>query len=65
MKHDNFPQGWDESQVKRAIVYYETQTEEEAVAEDEAGVAPSDTVMNVPRELVSKVRELIAKHHAE
>jgi hypothetical protein len=36
--------------------------EEEAVAEDEAAVTSSATVMNVPHELLSKVRELIAKH---
>ena len=29
--------------------------------EDEAGIERSDTVMNVPHNLVSKVRELIAK----
>jgi hypothetical protein len=31
------------------------------VLEDEAGVEPSETVMNVPRELVPEIRELIAK----
>lgn len=39
----------------------EHQTEDEALAEDEAAVQPSDTVMNVPCELVPKIRELIAK----
>ena len=33
------------------------------LAEDEVGIQPSETVMNVPHDLVSKVRELIAKQH--
>ena len=42
---------------------YETQTEEEAVAEDEAAYEDAaQTFMEVPKELVPKVRELIAKH---
>ena len=44
------------------LAYYEEQTEEEAVAEDEAAfVEPKETVMEVPKELVPTVRELIAK----
>ena len=39
------------------------QTEEEAVAEDEAAAEDANqTVMEIPRELVPAVRELIAKH---
>jgi hypothetical protein len=45
----------------RVLAHYEGQSEEDAVAEDEAGVRPSETVMNVPHELVAKVRELIGK----
>jgi hypothetical protein len=61
MKEPKFPLGWDEQRVRRVLEHYETQTDEEAVAEDEAGVSTS-TVMNVPEELVPTVRELIAKH---
>lgn len=61
MSKTGFPPGWDEQKVRRVLTHYERQTEEDAVAEDEAGVQPSDTVMNVPHELVPKVRELIAK----
>lgn len=46
------------------IAAYETQSEDEAIAEDEAGVAVSETVMNVPLELVPQVREIIAKRRA-
>ena len=36
MINSNFPKGWDEKRVKNLIALYENQTEEEAVAEDEA-----------------------------
>ena len=59
-----FPEGWDEERVWNVLAHYEQQTEEEAVAEDEAALADqNETVMVVPRHLVSAVRELIAKHH--
>jgi hypothetical protein len=43
--------------------HYEQQTEEAAVAEDEAAFEDStQAVMEVPRELVPTIRELIAKY---
>jgi len=63
MKQSRYPPGWDEKRVKAVLAHYESQTEEEAVAEDEATLEDvSQTVMEIPTELVSKVRELIAKH---
>ena len=65
MKQSKFPPGWDEKRVKEVLDHYESQSEEEAVAEDEAAFeAPDQTVMDVPTELVPAVRELIAKHNA-
>ena len=61
VKQSKFPDGWNEERVRRVLASYDGQTEDEAVAEDEAGVESSETVMNVPRELVPIVRELIAK----
>jgi hypothetical protein len=61
MTKTEFPANWDEQKVRRVLAHYKEQTEEDAVAEDEVGIQPSETVMNVPHELVSKVRELIAK----
>ena len=61
MNQTKFPPGWDEEKVRRVLAHYSEQTDEEALLEGEAGVEPSDTVMNVPHDLVSKVRELIAK----
>jgi hypothetical protein len=62
MSQNKFPEGWDENRVQRLLAHYGMQTEDEALAEDEAGIEPSETVMNVPRDLVPKVRELIAKY---
>ena len=57
------PKDWDEERVQRVLAHYETQTELEAVAEDEAAYeSPDEPLVSVPRELVSAVRELIAKH---
>lgn len=57
------PPGWDKSRVQRDLEHYESQSEEEAVAEDEAGFEhPSETVMEVPSDPVPKVRELIASY---
>jgi hypothetical protein len=33
---NRFPPGWDEERVQEVLEYYERQTDEEAVAEDEA-----------------------------
>jgi len=61
MSKNDLPSGWDEARVKRVLAHYEGQTDDDATNEDEEGIAPSETVMNVPRDLVPKVRELIAK----
>ena len=61
-KQSGYPKGWDENRVKRVLDYYENQTEDEAVAEDEAAWEDtSHTFIEVPNELVPAVRELIAK----
>ncbi len=66
MKQSKFPPGWDEQRVQKVIAHYEVQTEDEAVAEDEAILQDqTQTVMEMPTELVPVVRELIAKHHGK
>jgi len=48
--------------VHRVLAHYEDQTEEEAVAEDEAAYDdPNQAMIEIPRELIPAVRELIAK----
>lgn len=63
MKDGRYPPGWDEDRVRRVIDHYEHQSEEEAVAEDEASFEDEGlAVIEVPRELVPAVRTLIADH---
>ena len=65
MKRSSFPPGWDEERVRKVLAHYEGQSEDEALAEDEAAFEhQSETVMEIPRELVPAVRELIAKRQA-
>ena len=62
MKQSRFPKGWDEERVKSVLDHYENQTEDEAVAEDEAAWEDtSQTFVEVPNELIPAVRELLAK----
>jgi hypothetical protein len=62
MKQSRFPKGWNEDRVKEVLDHYENQTEDEAVAEDEAAWEDkSNTFIEVPNELVPAVRGLIAK----
>jgi hypothetical protein len=63
MNTKRFPKGWNEKRIRDVLEHYERQTEEEAVAEDEAAFAdPAQTAMLVPAEIVPAVRELIAIH---
>lgn len=63
MKQKKFPHGWDEERVRKVIMHYEQQSDEEAVAEDEAAFEPSaKTVIEVPKALLPAIRELLAKH---
>ena len=59
MTHEKYPQGWNEARVRRVLEYYESQSDEEAAAEIEAGF--KSTTMEVPVGLVPVVRQLIAK----
>ena len=62
MTESRFPPGWDAARVNRVLEHYEAQTQEEAVAEDEAAYeSTTHTAMEVPVDLVPTVRELIAK----
>ncbi len=58
---NRFPAGWDESRVQRVLDHYEEQSDEEALAEDEARYDSAHTVMEVPKDLVPTIRSLIAR----
>ena len=60
MKQNRFPAGWDEGRVQRVLEHYEQQTEDEALAEDEAAFrSRGQTAVLVPKRLVPEVTRLI------
>lgn len=66
MKQAKLPGEWDNERVQRILSYYQTQTEEEATAEDEAAfVDQTQTVMEIPIELIPAVRELLATYYRD
>ena len=66
MTQTHYPAGWDEERVRRVLEHYEMQSDEEAVAEDEAAYeATTHTAMGIPVGLVPAVRELIARQGSE
>ncbi len=67
MNEPRYPAGWDAERVQRLIDFYEGLSEDEQVAEDEAGIAAErqgQTVIAVPNELLPEIRRLLAAHHA-
>lgn len=61
MKQQRYPTGWNEERVCKLLLHYETQKEEEALAEDEAAFRRRDqAVMIVPKQLVSTIARMIA-----
>lgn len=63
MTQNQYPPGWDEKRVKQILEHYESQDDEQAIAEDEAAYeATTHTVMSVPVDLVPLVRDIIANH---
>ena len=64
-KQNRFPKGWNEARVREVLEHYESQTEEEAVAEDEAAFRRRDqTVMVVPKRLVPTITQLITREES-
>jgi hypothetical protein len=62
---EQFPPGWDEARVSRVLAHYENQTDEEALAEDEAVFkGMKRTVIEVPVELMPVIREVLAQYRA-
>ena len=59
------PNGWDEQRIQRVVKHYEGQSEDEALDEDETALNdPGQAVMEIPLDLVPKVRKLIARRMA-
>lgn len=65
MNVNDFPPGWDEERVQGVLEYYDSQTEEEALAEARAAFESANySVMLIPNELVPAVRAFLAQHNA-
>ena len=65
MKPNRFPAGWNAASVRRVLEHYERQTEDEALAEDEAAFQlRGQTVMVVPKRLVPEITRLIEKRRS-
>lgn len=47
MKETKFPQDWDEERVRRVLEHYEIQSDEEALAEDEAACVYTRSVCHL------------------
>jgi len=65
MKRNRFPAGWDQARVQSVLEHYEQQTEDEALAEDEAAFRlRGQTVVVVPNSLVPEVTRLVGAHRS-
>ncbi|MFH1861076.1 MAG: hypothetical protein ABH870_08750 [bacterium] len=63
--NQKFPHGWNKERVCHILDYYEHQSEEEAVAEDEAAYEQEgQSMIEIPYELVTDVRNLIVQYQA-
>jgi hypothetical protein len=64
MSEPKFPQGWDAERVKQLIAHYDSLSEDEMVAEDEAAAEEKQgqAVVTVPDELLPAIRKLLATH---
>src|SRR6185437_1031961 len=62
-RRNKFPKGWNQDRVRDVLEHYENQTEDEAVAEDEAAFrSRKQAVMIVPKALVPAITKLISTH---
>jgi tryptophanyl-tRNA synthetase len=60
---NTYPKGFGRKQVESVIDHYESQTEDEAIAEADAAFENSRmTLVRVPNELVEEVERLISRH---
>ena len=58
------PKGWTEDELRAIAEYYDNQTEDEALAEDEAAYAdPNSSVIVVPTELLPEINRLLAAYN--
>ncbi|MGD0462526.1 MAG: hypothetical protein ABSB74_08560 [Tepidisphaeraceae bacterium] len=59
---NRYPKGLNRRKVQAIIAHYDHQTDDQAIAEAEAAYdGKTTTMMQIPNELVPKVRKLLAK----
>lgn len=57
-----FPPGWNETEIRQVIAHYDSLTQEELAREiEQAAEVSGQTLVAVPNELLSQVFELIAR----
>jgi hypothetical protein len=62
VRKQTFPLGWNQKRVQEVVAYYDRQTEDEELAEYEAGMKVDGlSVMLVPTKLVPEIRRLITR----
>jgi hypothetical protein len=60
-----FPPGWDERRVRQLIAEYDSLTDEEWIAEDEATASDGrQATITVPADLLPEIRRLIVSRRA-
>ena len=65
MNEQRFPAGWDEARVKQLRVEWDSRTDDEWVAADEAAAAGTDqAVVTVPASLLPEIGRLLAAHQS-
>ena len=63
MSKSKYPAGCDAARVKQLIDHYESMSDEELAAEDDAAAeAEGMTTVVVPQELMPEIRKLLARH---
>jgi hypothetical protein len=66
MTENQFPPGWDEARVRRVIAHYESQTESQAIAEDDAAFESGRrTVAEVPGSCFNQQSSIGNQHSSE
>jgi hypothetical protein len=59
---NRYPKGWDRKRVEALAAYYDSQSDEEAIAEIEAAFKDGATALiQVPIKLVPEVQKLISR----
>jgi len=64
MTESKYPAGWDAERVQRLLDHYESMSDDELTAEDDAAGEdrPGHTVVTVPSELLPAIRQLLASY---